>query len=155
MKSILVSFWTNPFSLSPLPQLRTAFMLAAGSAGSSTGDIFFPLLWECKLHWRYIRWLSFQLFYKAVFLINIQSFLGGGADDCEMRSWRCKMQRKTSLKELKEVDKVKWAKALFNWIIKAEIHSSPPQQRVVQNLIKRELRSSWTFQDTNCRLQAE
>jgi hypothetical protein len=42
---------------------------------------------------------------------------------------------------------VKWAKALFNWIIK--------QQRVVQNLIKRELRSSWTFQDTNCRLQAE
>jgi hypothetical protein len=44
------------------------------------------------------------------------------------------MQRKTSLKELKEVDKVKWAKALFNWIIK--------QQRVVQNLIKRELRSS-------------
>jgi hypothetical protein len=36
------------------------------------------------------------------------------------------MQRKTSLKELKEVDKVKWAKALFNWIIKAEIHSSAP-----------------------------
>jgi hypothetical protein len=79
-------FLNEPLSLSPPPQLRTAFMLAAGSAGSSTGDIFFPLLRECKLHWRYIRWLSFQLFYKAVFLINIQSVLGGGADDCEMRS---------------------------------------------------------------------
>lgn len=77
-------FLNEPLSLSSPPQLRTAFMLAAGSAGSSTGDIFFPLLRECKLHWRYIRWLSFQLIFKA-FLVEEQMIVKCGLEDAKCK----------------------------------------------------------------------